>query len=314
MLAVLALASQGLGQEGVRTTIRSDGTKVKGKITRIGDRDNMFVVQADGRDLTFYTNPQTTFRLRNRDARFADLQQGSMVNIIYDTQGDRFIASSVALADDVDVGVDAQVGERRTERRVTDDRPLEGRIEKRIEERRTDEGVDRSATAQLRGRISGVRLNPLQVYIRTTEGKEFALDLDSDREVTLTYEFRNGKYFVTNLDVAFGSRRAYSEPGQAGQTLESRTTTEVRTTPTILDGQIVRIEGTDQVVLKTNDGREIILNTQPQTVFRFNEQPARFSQFQSGMPVRVEVDERGGRRLMRGLFGGERRVERRNNR
>src|SRR5262249_16597769 len=79
--------------------------------------------------------------------------------------------------------------------------------------------------------------------------------------------------------------------------VEGGTTTQVAPPPanTFYEGQIVRVVGNDQVVIKTSDNKEIIVYVNPQTTYRLADQPATFQQFQPGVPVRVDYYVQGDR-------------------
>src|SRR5262249_41457816 len=68
------------------------------------------------------------------------------------------------------------------------------------------------------------------------------------------------------------------------------TTTQVQPAPavaTTYQGQVVRTVGQDQVIIRTADGKEITVFTNPQTTYQLNNQPATFTQLQPGVPVDV---------------------------
>lgn len=71
----------------------------------------------------------------------------------------------------------------------------------------------------------------------------------------------------------------------------------------VYQGEVVRLVGQDQVVIRTSDGREIIVYVSPQTTYRLNETPATFTQIQPGVPVRVDYELRNGRPYARGILG-----------
>ncbi len=71
----------------------------------------------------------------------------------------------------------------------------------------------------------------------------------------------------------------------------------------VYEGEIVRIVGKDQVVIRTKDGKEIIVYVEPKTTYRFDDQPAQFNQFQVGVPVRVDYYLRDSRPYARGILG-----------
>src|SRR5207248_9065576 len=76
---------------------------------------------------------------------------------------------------------------------------------------------------------------------------------------------------------------------------------------TVLQGSVVRVVGQDQVVIRTSDGKEVIVYVTPQTTYNFNDAPATFSAIQPGVPIRVDYELRDRRPYARGIFGVRRR-------
>jgi hypothetical protein len=74
----------------------------------------------------------------------------------------------------------------------------------------------------------------------------------------------------------------------------------------VYQGQFVRAVGQDQMVIRTADGKEITVYTNPQTTYSLNNQPATFSTFQPGVPVEVNYYLQNGRPYARGILGRRR--------
>jgi len=70
-----------------------------------------------------------------------------------------------------------------------------------------------------------------------------------------------------------------------------------------MKGVIVRVVGQNQVVIKTADNKEVIVDLNPQTVYKLNDQPARIADFQPGADVRVIYGVRDRRPIARTVFG-----------
>jgi hypothetical protein len=75
---------------------------------------------------------------------------------------------------------------------------------------------------------------------------------------------------------------------------------------TFYEGQVVRVVGNDQVVLRTADGKEVTVFVNPQTTYQINDQPAAFNQFQVGLPIRVEYSIQNDRPIARGIISRRR--------
>ena len=67
-------------------------------------------------------------------------------------------------------------------------------------------------------------------------------------------------------------------------------------------GEIVRVAGT-QVIIRTADGKEITVYTNPQTSYQLNEQPANFAADQPGVSVSVPYYLQDGQPYARGILG-----------
>jgi hypothetical protein len=74
----------------------------------------------------------------------------------------------------------------------------------------------------------------------------------------------------------------------------------------VYKGEVVRVVGQDQVVIRTTDGKEVSVYVNPQTTYQLNNQPATISQFQAGVPVEVNYTLRDGRPYARGILGRRR--------
>jgi hypothetical protein len=101
----------------------------------------------------------------------------------------------------------------------------------------------------------------------------------------------NNQYYANTVEVL---------PGDAATTQPAPANT------TVYEGQVVRVIGTDQVVLRTADGKEVTVFVNPQTTYQLNEQPAAFNQFQAGVPVRIEYSLQNNRPIAHRIFGNRR--------
>jgi len=71
---------------------------------------------------------------------------------------------------------------------------------------------------------------------------------------------------------------------------------------TTYQGEVIRVSG-NQVIIKTADGKEVTVYTNPQTTYQLNEQPATFTQLQPGVPVTVPYYIQNGQPYARGILG-----------
>jgi len=75
----------------------------------------------------------------------------------------------------------------------------------------------------------------------------------------------------------------------------------------VIEGQIVRVIGQDQVVVRTADGKEVILYVGPQTTYTWNNQPGQFTNLVPGAPIQANYEVVGNRQMARRILGGPRR-------
>src|SRR5437868_13913216 len=76
------------------------GTTIQAKVVRIAPTNDFFVVQTtEGREVTLYPSPQTTYQLGTRTAQFRDLRPGANITVVYDVQDNRNLVNTVTFAD-----------------------------------------------------------------------------------------------------------------------------------------------------------------------------------------------------------------------
>jgi len=144
------------------------GTRVRGSVVRVSPADQLLVVKTlDGREVSFYTQPRTVYRLNAPDATLATLQTGANVDIVYETRGGQSMIETISLQ-----GTEEPASNRETEPR-------------------SDRGGMR-----VRGRIVQVANNPPRLVIRDDSGKEIAVMVDESRDIALTVEQREGVYYL----------------------------------------------------------------------------------------------------------------------
>ena len=68
---------------------------------------------------------------------------------------------------------------------------------------------------------------------------------------------------------------------------------------TLIEGEIVRVIGQDQVLVRTPERKEIVVFVNPQTTFLLENRAARFADLRVGAPVRVNVNVHEGRHTAR---------------
>ena len=168
--------------------------------------------------------------------------------------------------------------------------------------------VQRPAAAKevrARGRI--VRLQaPDRFVMRTADNKEVILygqpttrylingrvvkygDLRVGSDVNVVYVPQGERFLVNTVTVG--------EPVPGGAV-------EVPAKETVLEGQVVRVVGEDQVILRTSAGKEVVVYVAPQTTYTFEGRPGRFVDLRPGADIRVTYDVRERRNMARAIVG-----------
>jgi len=74
---------------------------MQGRITKVEADNNLFSMKtADGKAMNFSVGERAKIRLRERDVKLLELREGFPVTVIYDPVGDRYIASSITVAEE----------------------------------------------------------------------------------------------------------------------------------------------------------------------------------------------------------------------
>ena len=159
---------------------------------------------------------------------------------------------------------------------------------------------------QLRGQV--IRSGNGEFVVRGSDNKEMTFRTNPQSRY-----YSNGKDGRFE-DIRVGSNiNAWYGPAENNQYYANTVDViprDAATTPaannTAYEGQVVRVVGTDQVVLRTADGKEVIVYVNPQTTYQLNNQAATFNQFQAGVPIRVEYSLQNDRPIAHRIFGRRR--------
>ena len=127
------------------------------------------------------------------------------------------------------------------------------------------------------------RTNPQSRYYSNGKAGRFE-DIRVGSNINAWYgPAANNQYYANTVDVIAADGTATQVPAANN---------------TFYEGQVVRVVGTDQVVLRTADGKEVTVFVNPQTTYQFNQQPAAFTSIPAGRsdPGRVLDSERSSDR------------------
>jgi hypothetical protein len=168
------------------------------------------------------------------------------------------------------------------------------------------------AARELRGRI--VRTGQDQFVVQTRDNKQVTFytnpqtrylsnnraaaftDLRQGAEITAAYTMDGDRYLANNVTLIPANAQPETAPAQPA-------TQPPQAAATNVEGQVVRVVGSDQVVVKTNDGKEVTVYVTPQTTYTMNNQPWRFTELQPGVPINVYYDVRDRRNIASRVLG-----------
>lgn len=201
------------------------GPSLQGRVVRVGTNGQYFVQTSNGKELSFYTNPQTSYRRGTGNATIRDLRVGSNINVIYGMQDDRYLANEVSFVEQGQPGSTAEVNPGRN---------------------------------QIRGRITRMAAN--QIVITTSDGREVALQIDANNEVIAHYAQQGNQMMLLGLHAA----REGAEPAQGGSS-STTTEVAPTAQGTTVEGTIVRVENNQVVVRGANGQEVILMSSPQST-------------------------------------------------
>lgn len=174
------------------------------------------------------------------------------------------------------------------------------------------------ATRELRGRI--VRTAPDQFIVETPDNRQVTVytnpqtryvsnnqvipysDLRQGVQITTTYTTQGERFIANAVTLVPANANPPAQPApNPPQTAPAQPAPPAG--PPTVEGEVVRVIGQDHVVIRTSDGKEVIVHVNPQTQYQFTGQPAAFTTLQPGYPVGVYYDVQGGRNVGRRFIG-----------
>jgi hypothetical protein len=161
---------------------------------------------------------------------------------------------------------------------------------------------------QIQGQI--IRTSPDRFVVKTRDNREVTFFHNPDTRYLL-----NSKV-VPYSDLRVGSNitAAYTMEGDRyianNVTLVPVTTQGTVLAPvpappaegTLVEGQVIRVAGQDQVILRTPAGKEVIVYVSPQTVYQINGEAGAFTDLRPGVDIGVNYDVRDRRFMARRIF------------
>jgi len=249
-------------------TARQEARQLRGRVVQTFP--DYFVVQtADNQKQNVYFNPQTRYLANNQAIQYSDLRVGNDVTTTYVLDGNRYIANNVVVGA-VQANDNTQKGNQAAANRV------QGRID--------NLGTDHFSVQNGNNPKMTFAVHPQTKFVVNNKTARYT-DLKVGEMVTVVYS-QDGNRNLAN-EVIVGAMTAQSNQNIQG---------------TLVEGQVVRVVNKDQVVVRTANGKEVILYTSPQTVYQFNNQPGQFTDLQPGMAISGYYDVRDQRFMARRLF------------
>jgi len=245
------------------------GTSVQGKVIRVDGQDRIILKTTDNKEVVLISNPTTRYVINGKAGRFTDLRTGVNLRATYVMEGDRYVVNSFQVGD-----APAIVGEQ-------------GGINER----------------KFRGRVVRIDAATNQIVAKSEDGKEVTL------YVQKTGRFMRNGQAVRMADIQVGTiiEAQYLERDNhwwVDEVILVTDATEPAAQGTQLQGTVVRVVGTNQVIIRTSDNKEVTIELAPQTVYTLdNNQPAQFRDVQAGQNVRVQYDVRDRRSIASRIFG-----------
>jgi len=160
---------------------------------------------------------------------------------------------------------------------------------------------------QIRGQV--VRSGDGQFVVRGSDNKEWTFR--TNPQTRYWHNQKEGRFddirAGATINAWYGPPQGADYYANTVQVLPADGASTTQTSPpasnTVYEGQVVRVIGNDQVVIRTSDNKEVTVYVTPQTTYRLEDQPATFQQFQPGVPIRVNYYMQGDRPHARGIIG-----------
>jgi len=269
-------------------------TTLRGKVVRVEGQDRIVVRTNDNRDITLMANPNTRYVINGKAGQFADLRTGVDFQATYNLQNNQYMVSSIQAGEGFDTAT-AQPGinERKFRGRVVRVDAANNQIVAR-----SQDGKEVTLYVQKNGR-----------FLRNGQAVRMA-DIQVGTVIEAQYLERDNHWWVDEVVVVTD----VTDPAPPAQGTQPPATQPPATPApgtqvqgTTVQGTVVRVVGTNQVVVRTNDNKEVTIELVPQTVYTFDNQPGQLRDIQPGQDIRVQYDVRDRRSIASRIFGARRR-------
>jgi translation initiation factor IF-1 len=247
--------------------------QVQGKVVKTG-KDTIILETPEKKQVTLYVGDQTKYTMNNKAVQLNDVRVGATISAGYVTDGDRWMANTVV------VGVDQ---DRDRDRSAPPDKGSDKGSEK--PERGT----------MLEGEIIGIEGED-QLIIKTPDGKEVTVFVDPKTRIMLA-----------NKERKFSDLKKGGHIGVEYNEREKKYYAANVQDVTLAQGQVVKVVGKDQVLIKTADGKEVIVFIDPQTRFQLTDQGGTITDLKPGADINVYYGVHEDRNMARRVWLPRRR-------
>jgi hypothetical protein len=243
-------------------------TTLRGKVVRVEGQDRIVVRTSDNRDVILIANPTTRYVINGKAGKFADVRTGVEFRANYNLQNNQYIVSSIQTGEGLDVVQPGGINERK-----------------------------------FRGRVVRIDAANNQIVAKSQDGKEVTL------YVQKTGRFMRNGQAVRMADIQVGTiiEAQYLERDNhwwVDEVILVTDATDPAAQGTQIQATVVRVVGTNQVIVRTSDNKEVTIELVPQTVYTLdNNQPGQLRDVQAGQNVRILYDVRDRRSIASRIFG-----------
>jgi len=250
------------------------GTTVQGKVVRVDGQDRIIIQTPENKEVILFSNPNTQYVIDGKTGRFADIRTGVNVNATYTTQDNRYMVSSLRVGDAPNATTpgatppaSATAG---TASGAAGGTAVQGKVVR-------VEGQDRIVVLTNDNKEVVLMANPTTRYLIYGKAGRFA-DLRTGTIVSANYIAEGNRYVVNSIQVGDAPAVA-TQPGGINERK--------------FRGRVVRVDAANnQIVAKSQDGKEVTLFVQKNGRFLRNGQAVRMADIQVGTIIEAQYLER----------------------
>jgi translation initiation factor IF-1 len=246
------------------------GTTVQGKVVRVEGQDRVILQTTDNKEIILVSNPTTRYVINGKAGRFTDLRTGVNLRATYVMEGDRYIVNSFQVGDAPAIA---------TEQGGINERKFRGRVV------RIDAATNQIVAKTQDGKEVTLYVQKTARFLRNGQAVRMA-DIQVGTIVEAQYLERDNHWWVDEVILVTDA----TDPAPAAQ-------------GTQVQGTVVRVVGTNQIIVRTNDNKEVTIELVPQTVYTFDNQPGQLRDIQTGQDIRIQYDVRDRRSIASRIFG-----------